>query len=363
MSGILDNKSRVIDAILTFEGRQQLASGKFSVKYATFSDKNVVYEPDAEEGHVDPTSKIYLETFNAPYDEIIFTADDSGNIKPFRQHSTIDPVDAVLEQGSVTGSTSWMSFANGQLKSRLQTFATGSLIKRYFTETTPTFAQNFASLIDGVLTSSLDNFSYLRMLGTSEPIFEDQDFALSTGSVSFSIPNNTTTQSMKNSTSVNTIDSLFNDKKLRNVTNFKYLPPIKKVSRNSGLNKRDIGALSAANLFIGNYPPWGPVEPLSFSEVMASGSIAESLYVSSNTVFLEPTSRDNALVAQMFEISNDKVVKLDIIDYGLNHNSSQNPEMITSHVFFAGKVVVDQTGSDCFVHLFTLIFSSMIEGE
>ena len=54
MSGILNNKSRVIDAILTYEGRRQMADGNFVVKYATFSDSSVYYEKDVNEGHADP---------------------------------------------------------------------------------------------------------------------------------------------------------------------------------------------------------------------------------------------------------------------------------------------------------------------
>ena len=38
MSGILDSKSRIIDAIITSEGRRQLAERTFKVAYVTFTD-------------------------------------------------------------------------------------------------------------------------------------------------------------------------------------------------------------------------------------------------------------------------------------------------------------------------------------
>ena len=74
---------------------------------------------------------------------------------------------------------------------------------------------------------------------------------------------------------------------------------------------------------------------------------------SSKTIYFDPTSRDNQLIAQFFEINNDSVSKLDVIDYGRLSNNSENSELDTHHVFFIGKVIVDDNGSDNFIHLFT----------
>ena len=106
MSGILDNKSRIIDAILTTEGRRQMADGNFVVKFVTFSDAGVVYQK-SNEGHEDPTNKIYLESFNVPHDQIIFESDDSGNLVPFRQHEFLG---ANTITGPITSSLSWINF-------------------------------------------------------------------------------------------------------------------------------------------------------------------------------------------------------------------------------------------------------------
>ena len=38
MSGILDNKSRVLDTVITTEGRRQLAEGGVDIQYVTFTD-------------------------------------------------------------------------------------------------------------------------------------------------------------------------------------------------------------------------------------------------------------------------------------------------------------------------------------
>lgn len=80
MSGILDKKSRILDAILTVEGRRQMAEGTYNVSYVTFTDSGVSYIPDSEEGHEDPTDKIYFEACNLPQDQIVFEANDNGKL-------------------------------------------------------------------------------------------------------------------------------------------------------------------------------------------------------------------------------------------------------------------------------------------
>jgi len=47
MSGILNNKNRIIDYVLTDNGRQQLSTNDFRIKYATFLD-NIHYDVDHE---------------------------------------------------------------------------------------------------------------------------------------------------------------------------------------------------------------------------------------------------------------------------------------------------------------------------
>lgn len=103
MSGILDKKSRVLDAMLTIEGRRQMAEGTFEVSYVTFSDLGVKYIPDELEGHEDPTDKLYLEACNLPQDQITFESNDAGRINPIRMQD-IRIVSGSLSSGSLSGS-------------------------------------------------------------------------------------------------------------------------------------------------------------------------------------------------------------------------------------------------------------------
>lgn len=135
MSGILDSKSRIIDAILTSEGRRQIADGNFRVSYVTFTDADVIYLPSAEEGHVDPSSNIQLEACNLPQDQIVFEADDSGKLIPFRnQEIKVQGVTGFLTSSS--GNVLEGAIADGNLVvfqryngRRIQTKFINSLIK------------------------------------------------------------------------------------------------------------------------------------------------------------------------------------------------------------------------------------------
>ena len=87
MAGILDKKSRIIDAVLTTEGRRQLGEGTLSVSYATFTDGEVFYVPSSEYGHEDPTARLYIEACSLPQDQIIFEANDEGKLNPLRSQT------------------------------------------------------------------------------------------------------------------------------------------------------------------------------------------------------------------------------------------------------------------------------------
>lgn len=87
--GILDNKTRVIDLVITQEGRKQMSEGAFVVEYASLTDADVFYESDSNEGHTDPTVRIVFEACNLPQDQITFTANDQGMITT----NTIQSVD------------------------------------------------------------------------------------------------------------------------------------------------------------------------------------------------------------------------------------------------------------------------------
>jgi hypothetical protein len=106
------------------------------------------------------------------------------------------------------------------------------------------------------------------------------------------------------------------------------------------------------NYFLGSYPSWGDNERrLSFSDLKNEMSI----FPYSRIKFT--TSRKNNVVGQFFEVHNGAVTKLDVVDFGVIKNDSNNPNISTNKVFFVGKTYNDDRGTTCFVNMFTLIFS------
>lgn len=470
MSGILDSKSRVIDAMLTVEGRRQMAEGTFEVSYVTFSDADVVYLPDSDEGHVDPTGRIYFEASNLPQDQITFEANDDGNLVPFR----VQDIKLMTPGGNVPGTSAEGSMRNGRLTvyqyhhgRRIKTSTifenssdrgkgfvysdstglTGSVLINpeikagIVSATAPspgapfiafvgtrgglgpqqfaqvlsgaigrlkdlggpnvvTYAANesvyldveqsfigtkifasgtlsspltieegaiggkvlvdeiqnasFASQIQGILTSSFDNFVELQTLATINRLFEDQEFLLSSNEISFDlsrVSSKVTKAFMSAPPSLNVIDSIFNDDKLSHLENFTYLPPIVKTSDSLVTDKTNVDNLSP--YLLGDYPSWGNNEKkLDYDKI--SSQLKEFEDASQKAISFT-TSLKNNIVGQFFEVANDSVRKLDVVDYG----DVLNPRTNTmNRVFFVGKTFLDNRGTTCFVNMFTLIFSN-----
>lgn len=88
--GLLNNKERIFDSILTDEGRRQLGTGRFKPAFYSFSDVGAVYSPSDiyATGSV-PSSSIRtllaFEAFPLPQDQVAYEADDSGGLESLRK--------------------------------------------------------------------------------------------------------------------------------------------------------------------------------------------------------------------------------------------------------------------------------------
>jgi hypothetical protein len=473
MSGILNNKSRIIDAMLTSEGRRQMAESTFEISYVTFTDLGVGYIPDAVNGHDDPTNKIYFEACNLPQDQITFEANDEGKLVAFRSQ------DIKVDTGSnasVPNSVSEAQLINGKLNVyqryhgrviktsdviqnrdddncgfiysdtsnvTASILINSSLAAGTYSVTTPSpggpfvayvgtksglgsekFAQvisgaieslrqlsggpnvvstvksntvyldndqsflgakifttgslsfpltilegalggnllmgevetaAFASQMQGVLTSSIDNFNELQTISSVNRLFEDDKFSLTTNEITFDLSkaSNKILNALKNAPpSLNSIDSLFNDDKLSHLENFMYLPPIIKTSDSRVPDKTNLENIKP--YLLGDYPSWGDNEKiLSYSKLIQQISEYEDI---KNPIYFEQTSNANKVIGQFFEVTNDTVRKLDVVDFGFIKDENAN-DSSTKKVFFVGKTFLDNRGTTCFVNMFTLIFS------
>jgi len=334
MSGILDSKSRVLDTVITTEGRRQLALGGIDIQYVSFTDAAGFYSADLVSGSQDATKRLYLESCQLPQDDIVFRADSDGNLLPFRNSDGVQ-------------------VAGGRILEYSFSATTGSIIEGSTQSVSSLTGSNFASTANTLLASSLDNFRKLYLIATKDKIFEDEEFGLGPDQVEFVITNDRPISDPNQHTAhVGSTDSIFSDPRFSSLPNFKYLPPVNKLSDQS-LDKSDPRAFKDRQF--GYYTPWGRthIQCLTYAQVMSELAYYSQLgYM--RTVNIDPTSRDNRLIGQFFEKTRNVLKKLDVVEFGTF--TTGNPTSPVSQIFFVGKVVVDDKGTDTFLHLFTLVF-------
>lgn len=334
MSGILDSRTRILDAIVTLEGRRQLAAGDMRIMYASFTDTGTQYRADVASGSADATSRIFLESCVLPQDQITFEADDSGKLAPFFNNQGIQVKDGQILGYSFTPTTS--------------SVFSGSMENVRFLK-----GDEFASTVASLYAESLGNFRKLRVIGTKDFIFEENGFAVGPSTVDFLITKDRPISDPGLYTAnINHVDSLFNDVRLSHVRNFMFLPPVNHINDDS-VDSTDHRETSDHHL--GHYRPWGRthIHGLNYRQVKHElNHYADLGYC--KTLSIEPTSRDNRIVAQFFEQGHNKLRKLDVINFGKWRTG--HPEAPTAHIFFIGRILVDENDTHSFVHLFTMIF-------
>ena len=78
MAGILDVKRRIMDAIITLDGRRQMASNVIDLSFATFSDEGLFYDSEDGVSARDISDLPIVEVMSLPRDVIIPEVDDDG---------------------------------------------------------------------------------------------------------------------------------------------------------------------------------------------------------------------------------------------------------------------------------------------
>jgi hypothetical protein len=329
MSGILDSKQRIMDTIVTLEGRKQIADGKLKVEYVSFTDGTTFYSPDLIDGSADATNRLYFEQCHLPQDQITFEADDSGKLKPFKNSQNIEVVG-----GKIFAPTIKESEIAGNSSARSYEIIVGG---------------EFVSSASTLIKSSVENFQNLYLIGTNDALFlEDENFEVNPKAVNLYLTNQgPVTLASEYEKSLNNMPSIFEDKQFSNVINFKYLPPINKI-QNKDVDRTDVE--STALYQIGNYARLGTyVEYTTFHLENELASLEKKGH--KKTFTFDPTSFKNMLVSQAFELLEDELLKLDVLEYG-----TYKYEGVNKQVYFVGKVLVDDYGTNTFIRLFTLVF-------
>jgi len=314
--GILSPQDRIFDTIITEEGRKQIASGKLKAEYYSFSDASSFYKISDTfvSGSQDMLGRFSLESSNLPQDLITIEVDDSGKLK-------------VRELQNLSGST--LTMLNGQIYSG----SYGDVNKTQVT----------SSFVFSLLENTLDNFNKQMLLGTST-LYEDKpkQFLVYPKEFTFQYTNNNPVSSWNSVGNLENIESLFSDRKLSHIPNYKFLPPINK--------KRSNGSFTTLGTF--QNPTQQPI--LEFDDLKTELLDLNRNGMKQEITFLE-TSSHNRIVTQFFEIDETSNTKLDVIDFGV-FPIVENNNTVFKHVFFIGKLFVDNNNSNTFVNMFTMVW-------
>lgn len=317
MAGILNSKERIIDFVITQEGKRQAGTGELKIKFASFTDYHTYYETSGSSTNPniadDASNRIFFEAGSRFQDVIVPELEPGNSIRPFKTS------DFQVQGGYVASGT----FDTGITK--YSNIITGSMLE---------------TATDLLLTDITKNFSDQRILGTADDFSSTQDFETQPTDYKFSIDNKMSFLRSDESGEANldNLPSIFSDKRFSSFPNFKYLPP-----ENLKLPGESKGKP------LGNYARLNEKEILSFEEIKNYLKDKQSTQIT-----FSKTSRNNNLAIQFFEQNSSLLQKLSIVDYGnvIDHDTNE-----VKRVCYIGKIERDSFGSDTFICLFTLVIS------
>lgn len=401
MAGILDNKKRIMDTIVTQEGRRQLSSGKFTIKYASFTDGNVFYEADLSAGTSDATIRVPFEAVNKFQDNIVFETDDSGNLLSYQG----DGVELNAD-GSIVSLTSTYPndtrIYNGKIVIEVKgtTSSAGLDYFNYYDETTKSIvywvygyandatSSNGAGSLTSGSTADIDGYGWLltdstyvwptlalkshfqstdnfitSTISSRNTISDSAGFSSTVDSIttasfdSFKQQNFITTKSSRNNqafsvtqsndTFTYTVESGF-DNEITVSKELNSLPAlINDIKFSNVLNFKFLPPINK-----NDNSPNGLYADLNASNKLESIDIKKMIdKKQSISCVLNSGENVNKVIFQMFEENNVdlKIKKLDMLDAG-----EFNIDGSVKRVIFIGKVLIDTFNQPTFINMFTV---------
>lgn len=257
--GILDKNSRVVDSILTIEGRRQLSDGNLDISFYAFEDSDVIYSDDGTGVLADASSRISFEAWQKQQDTIVVRSDESGNVLASISGSVIISGGRAFAN---TGSTVVAATQNDH--------------DRMIASVDPTNSLRYQSLLQTV-----DSFS-------------DNEFEVAPSQLTFTLTNNIPLEKRQQVGEINGADPLYSDPLLSHIINFAYLPPV-----------------NAAGESLGQYQPIGSIKPISTAEHLKKIDDCQRI-----SVYMAPRPLNNRIALQMFAFHSSDVIKLHAIDAG-----------------------------------------------
>jgi len=316
MAGILNNKERMIDFIVTQEGKRQAGTGELRIRFATFTDSHTFYEKSGSLSlpnlAADASNRIFFEAHNR-YQDVIVPELEAGGYMRSVQTKNLDMIGNTIVSGSLRLAVSGNQVLSG-------------------TALEPALV----TLLDGIT----ENFTDQKIIGSIDEFSAHQNIEISPSTGSFSVDDNTMyLRSGQNDTvNIDNAPSVFSDARFGEFPNFKYLPP------------ENVPLPGAANgTLLGNYPRFNEREISTLEDMVHSLDGKQKQAFS-----FSKTSRANNNVIQFFEQGKSGVEKLASVDFGMF--TDDESETKQSRVIFVGKMLYDAFGSETFMCLFTVIF-------
>tara|TARA_Y100001970_G_C14133783_1_gene803171 strand:+ start:104 stop:997 length:894 start_codon:yes stop_codon:yes gene_type:complete len=296
VAGILDPKQRVLDTIITPNGRAQMATGELKIEFASFTDRQMYYALTGSNGVLeDPGTKIYFEAYSTDSDTIIQELDANANLAPFQTDNF------TLYGGNVISGSGNAQQANVRIYA------------------------------DELPLDSIDSLNRQMILGTRNVLKTqiEENFSITPETATFYV-SAVDTATTFSTASLDDIESLWQDYRVTGVKNYKFLPP-------QNQNGQQLGDYTKINVD----------PPTTYDEVLGKLTNTQvQKFTFSNT------RTTNDILGQIFEISEKQLSKLVIIDGG-SYTINDGPD---PHVFYAGKLYRDTQGALTFINIFTLVF-------
>jgi hypothetical protein len=322
MAGILDKKTRIMDFVLTDEGRRQIRDGGLRASFASFTDAGAFYEEESNGVASNANSRIYFEPSSRYQDKIIVES-NRGSMYDFSIASSSGSYDLRGYQ---------VSFVTESQGTGVRVSLSGS---------------SAFDASDEIFSGITQNFTDNQLIGTEDVFSYRLGFDISSNNITFNANNSSPIDTWNyiaqddsfRPPTLASFDATVFDRRFAHFPNYKFLPPINK-----------IGAGTQSGRPLGEYAKLNQPEILTYDRLKQELKGKESYEIK-----LDPTSRDNNILIQPFEFGSDAggtVRKLTIIDYGVFPNDKGTSAGV--HVFFLGKLLKSNDGSMKYFNIFTL---------
>ena len=311
MAGILDTKRRIMDALITVDGRRQMAANTIDLSFATFSDEGVFYDTEDGTSARDISNLPIFEVMSLPKDVIIPEVDDDGAFSL----NLADGNKIVNGRRVISGALDTISIDENGVRTvvKVESVVTGAI--------------NVFSGTQGCLDTARKHFAQLNILKTDSGLV-DSVFKVDTNTFNLDTGEIEIAQSA--------IRPLMFDDSINHIINTRYLPPQVTTDENKSVP-------------LGDYPKF-TTEPHNNFESFEEAELMNAL--SSQEINFTASGRSNNILGQVFEINEHATNKLTVVDYGEFVAENQKKY----RVFYLGKPIRDINGTPKFCKLFTMVF-------